>query len=101
MKERKTVMRKTHSPEAKAKIVLEVLRGEETVNEIASKHNIHPNLLVRWKTQAINSLPQVFENESVKARKHAKEAEKEKDELYQQIGKLTTQLEWVKKKSGL
>ena len=37
-------MRKTHSPEEKAKIVLEVLHGEETINEIASKHNIHPNL---------------------------------------------------------
>ena len=93
-------MRKNHSSELKAKIVLEVLRGEETINEIASKHNIHPNLLVRWKTQAINCLPQVFENETVKARKQAREAEKEKDALYQQIGKLTAQIEWLKKKSG-
>ena len=94
-------MRKNHSPEAKAKIVLEALRGEETLNEVASKHNIHPNLLIRWKTQAINCLPQVFENETIKARKQAKEAEKEKDELYQQIGKLTAQIEWLKKKSGI
>ena len=94
-------MKKTHSSEVKAKIVLEVLRGEETLNEIASKHNLHPNLLTRWKTQAINNLPQVFENETAKARKNAREAEKEKNELYQQIGKLTTQVEWLKKKSGL
>jgi 5'-3' exonuclease len=45
-------------------------------------------------------LPQVFENETMKARKQAKEAEKEKDALYQQIGKLTAQIEWLKKKSG-
>ncbi len=93
-------MRTTHSAEEKARIVLEALRGEETLNEIASKHNIHPNLLTRWKTQAISNLPQVFENETAKSRKYAKEAEKEKDALYQQIGKLTAQLEWLKKKSG-
>ena len=92
-------MKKSHSPEVKAKIVLEALRGEETLSEIASKHNIHPTLLTRWKTQAIKNLPHVFENESVKARKQINETEKEKDELYQQIGKLTTQIEWLKKKS--
>jgi transposase-like protein len=93
-------MRKSHSPEAKAKIVLETLRGDETLNEIASKHNIHPTLLARWRTQAIKNLPQVFESETSKARKQTKESEKEKDALYQQIGKLTTQIEWLKKKSG-
>ena len=81
--------------------MLEALHGEETLNEIASKHNIHPTLIARWKTQAINNLPQVFENESAKEKKQAKEIEKERDELYQQIGKLTTQIEWLKKKSGL
>jgi len=94
-------MKTNHSPETKTKIVLEALRGEETINEIASKHNIHPNLLTRWKTHAINCMPQVFENEALKAHKQAKEASKEKDALYQQIGKLTTQIEWLKKKSGI
>ncbi len=93
-------MRTTHSPEMKGRIVLEVLSGDETLNEIASKHNIHPNLLTRWKTQAVRYLPQVFESETAKARKHDKEVKKEKDELYQQIGKLTTQIAWLKKKSG-
>ena len=87
-------------PKEKAQIVLETLRGEETLNEIASRNNIHPNLLTRWKTQAINGLPQVFESESIKARRQAKEIEKEKDDLYKQIGKLTAQIEWLKKKSG-
>jgi len=93
-------MRKTHSPKEKAQIVLEALRGEETINEIASKHNIHPNLVTRWKTQAVTNLPQVFENETMKTRQQAKEYEKEKDDLYKQIGKLTAQIEWLKKKSG-
>lgn len=94
-------MRKSYTPEEKAKMVLEVLRGESTINEIASKSNIHPNMLTRWKTQAISNLPQLFENESAKSRQQAKETEKEKDELYKQIGKLTTQIEWLKKKSAL
>lgn len=94
-------MRNNYTPEEKAKLVLEVLRGERTINEIASINNIHPNMLTRWKTQAIKGLPQVYENETAKARHQAKEAEKEKEELYKQIGKLTTQLEWLKKKSSL
>lgn len=94
-------MKKLYSPVEKAKIVLEVLRGEKPLNEIASNHDLHPNLLTCWKKQAINCLPQVFENGTAKARKQAKEIEKEKDELYQQIGKLTAQIEWLKKKSGI
>ena len=93
-------MRKIHNPETKARIVLEVLRGETTLNEIASKHNLHPTLLAKWKAHTVKNLPQIFENETVMARKQTKEAEKEKDELYQQIGKLSAQIEWLKKKSG-
>jgi len=94
-------MRTRYSADLKAKLVLEVLRGETPLNEIASTHNIHPSLLTRWKTQVISSLPQLFENETSKARQQAKAREKETDELYKQIGKLTTQIEWLKKKSGL
>ena len=94
-------MKKNHSNEEKARIVLEALRGEETINEIASKYSIHPNLLGKWKAQAVKCLPQVFENETMKARKQAKEAEREKEALYQQIGKLSAQIEWIKKKSGI
>lgn len=93
-------MYQEHSPEKKARIVLELLRGEETPNEIAAKHEIHPNLLCRWKTTVVGGMYRLFENETVKSRKAAKEAEKEKEALYQQIGKLTTQLEFIKKKSG-
>jgi transposase-like protein len=45
-------MRKTHTPNEKARIVLEALQGERTLQEIASANNIHPGLLTRWKTQA-------------------------------------------------
>ena len=78
--------RKRHSPNEKAKIVLETFRGEKTLSEIAAENNVHPNLLSKWKKAAITGLPTLFEEE--------------KNELYKQIGKLTTEVEWLKKKSA-
>ena len=85
-------MRKTYSPEFKAKLVMEVLRGERLLNEIASENNVHPNMLTRWKTDATNNFH---------IRKQAKDYEAQIEELYKQIGKLTAQYEWMKKKSGI
>lgn len=78
--------RNRHSPNEKAKIVLETFRGEKTLSEIAAENNVHPNLLSKWKKAAITGLPTLFEEE--------------KNELYKQIGKLTTEVEWLKKKSA-
>ena len=101
MKKARTIMkRKPHSPTEKSRMVLEVLKGERTLNEIASENNVHPNMLSRWKKEAIEGLPSVFENDTAKQHKVQKEHESELDELYTQIGKLTTQNEWLKKKSG-
>lgn len=93
-------MRITHSPEFKAKLVLEVLRGNSTIQEIASANNLSPNLLTRWKSEAVKAFPALFENENSKLRKQAKQHEAQVEELYRQIGKLTAELEWLKKKSG-
>lgn len=93
-------MRKTHSTEFKSKLVLEVLRGERTLAEIASENNLHPNMLTRWKTDAINHFGLLFEKPA-KVDSLVKEKEAEIDELYKQIGKLSAQVEWLKKKSGL
>lgn len=90
-------MRKTYSPEFKAKLVMEVFRGERLLNEIASENNVHPNMLTRWKTEASNNLHVLFENENAKMRKQAKQYEAQIEELYTQIGKLTAQYEWMKK----
>ena len=92
--------KQTHSPDEKARLVLEALRGERTINEIASEHNIHPNMLSKWKRDAENHLHVLFQDNSAKERKTRKEREAELERLYAQIGKLTTQNEWLKKKSG-
>lgn len=93
--------RQQHTPEEKARLVLEALRGERTINEIASDNNIHPNMLSKWKREAELNLFTLFQDNSAKKRKAQKEQELEMEKLYSQIGKLTTQNEWLKKKSGL
>ena len=92
--------RKQYSPALKAKIVLEVLRENKTVAELAAEHQIHPNLITKWKQSAIAELPTLFERGAAKDEK-AECHEKKIAELYQEIGKLTTQVNWLKKKSGL
>lgn len=92
--------RQQHIPEEKAKLVLEAIRGERTINEIAAEHNIHPNMLSKWKREAESQLYTLFQDNASKERKAQKEREAEINDLYAQIGKLTTQNEWLKKKSG-
>jgi transposase-like protein len=93
-------MKKSHPPELKAKLVIEALQEIKTVNQIASEHNIHPNLLSRWKTEAVNGLAQVFRKETAEVDKVRQAYELKIDELYTQIGKLSTEVDWLKKKSG-
>jgi len=93
-------MKKKHSSELKARLVVEALRGERTINEIASTNEIHPNQLSKWKNDAIRELPSLFENDNKQARQEKKEQEAEIEQLYAQIGKLSSQLEWIKKKSA-
>jgi transposase len=92
--------RKQYSAALKAKIVLEALRETKTVAELAAEHQIHPNLITKWKQTAQVELASVFERKNVKDAT-VEEQERKIAELYQEIGKLTTQVNWLKKKSGL
>ena len=93
-------MRKRHSPEFKAKAVLETLKEERPLNQIASDFEVHPNMLSAWKSNAVKGLSTLFERENkIQADKDAHDRELEA--LYAQIGKLTTQVAWLKKKSGI
>lgn len=93
-------MRKRHSPEFKAKAVLETLKEEKALNQIASDLEVHPNMLSTWKSSVVKGMPTLFEREN-KAHSEKETNEKQLEELYAQIGKLTTQVAWLKKKSGL
>ena len=81
-------------------MVVELLKEEKTVNQLATEHGVHPTQLRDWKKQALEGLPNLFE-QSPEAARLATAQERERDELFAQIGRLTTQLAWLKKKSGL
>jgi len=88
--------RKTHPPTLKAKIALEAIRGVKTAAEIAKAFDVHPNLVATWKKLALEQLPSIFAG----AQNARPDADPEKDALYQQIGKLKVELDFLKKRVG-
>ena len=95
------MIRKRYTPNQKAAIVLELLKEEETLPQIASRHGVHPNLLRKWKAQALEGLPTLFTDDEQDKRALETEHQRQLDDLYAEIGRLTTQVAWFKKKSGL
>jgi putative transposase len=93
-------MRKRHSAEFKSKVVQELLKEEKSLSQVASDHGVHPNQLRQWRAKALEGLPSLFERDG-KAQQEKAEHEQQVQELYAEIGKLTTQLSWLKKKSGI
>ncbi len=87
------------SKEEKVKIVLAILRGEKTCNEIASQYEVNPNQLTRWKQTVLDGLPQLFEDKRLKVdRNRYLEQEKTIEELYKLVGQRDVELSWLKKK---
>ena len=93
-----TRKRRQFTAEFKARIAIEAIKGQKTIQEIAAHYEVHPNMVTTWKRQALAELPQVFSDQRSRA---AESDEALKDALYQQIGKLQVQLDWLKKKSGI
>ena len=89
--------RKKYSNQLKTKVALAALKAQSTNNEIASEHGVHTCQVNRWKKQAIEGLPGVFGNNQAKT---IHSMELERDRLFQQIGKLQVELDWLKKKTG-
>jgi len=89
--------RRQHSPDLKARVGLEALKGIEPVHTIAAKYQVHPVQVSQWKKEAAERLPEVFARKGGQDAKDAKEREKE---LFEEIGRLKMELEWLKKKVG-
>ena len=89
--------RKQHSKEFKAKVALEALKEHKTINEIAAEYEVHPTQINTWKKRALEALPEAF---SRGQDREAAQREAEQDRLYQQIGKLQVEVDWLKKKTG-
>ncbi len=88
--------RRQFSPSFKAKVALESIQGLRTISELAQKHKLHPTQINLWKKQLLDGAESVFENGKVVA--EGATDEPESAELYEQIGRLKVQLEWLKKK---
>jgi len=93
-----TKKRNVYKPEFKAKVALEAVRGRLTINQISKQFGVHPNQISKWKKHFLESLPQIFDNSKQPL---AEEGEELTNQLYQQIGQLKVELDWLKKKSSL
>jgi transposase-like protein len=93
-----TQQRKRYSAELKAKVALEAIKGYKTANEIASLYGVHPTQIAQWKKQVLDELPQFFSSY---------QGQREKTDealiaaLYQEIGQLKVELDWLKKSKML
>jgi transposase-like protein len=92
-----TKKRRNHSNQFKFKVALEAAQGLQTLNEIASRYNLHPNQVGKWKKQLLTEGPMVFSNDTARQLQVVEEHEAE---LYEQIGRLKMELEWLKKKAA-
>jgi transposase-like protein len=92
-----TMPRRQHRAEFKAKVALEAIRGERTMNELATEYGIHPVQITQWKKMVLEALPTLF---SSRRGAQPKEEEALNAALYQQIGQLKVELDWLKKKVG-
>ena len=89
--------RRLHSSELKARIALEALKGVEPVHAIAAKYQVHPVQVSQWKKELLERLPEVFNR---KPDAGIAEAAEKEAKLYQKIGQLEVELDWLKKKSA-
>lgn len=91
-------LRAKHTPAFKAKIALAALKEEKTSAELAGEYQVHPGQIRKWKQLAKEGLIEIFTGKNEKKDKDKEELIRE---LYQQIGQLKVELDWLKKKSGL
>ena len=88
--------RRTFTKEFKAKVALEALKEQLTISQIAKKYDLHPNQVSAWKKQAKEDLLEIFGSG-----KQEDDQEELISALYEKIGRLEIQLDWLKKKSAL
>ena len=87
-------MRKNYSGKFKAKVVVDVMKEQETVAELSSKYEIHRSLLTRWKKEGIERLPEILST----TKKKGNDDQKLIEVLYQKIGQLKVENDWLKKR---
>jgi len=89
--------RKTYSPKFKARVALDALRGEKTLSQLSSQFKVHPIQIAKWRKLAQDQMPELF----VDGRRKVAHGEVETTALFEEIGRLKVELDWLKKKAGL
>jgi putative transposase len=89
--------RRRFSAEFKFEVALEAAKGLKTLNELSGQFSVHPNQIGDWKRGLLENGPTIFSNPSARQQR---EQEALQSELYEQIGRLKMELEWVKKKAA-
>ena len=89
--------RKVHTAAFKAQVALAALKGDRTANELAGHYGVHPTLIHAWKKQLLSGAETIFGNPAKAA---SVDAEARQAELFEQIGRLKVELDWVKKKAA-
>src|SRR5260370_3911957 len=84
--------RRRFSADVKAKVALDAIREQRTINELASEYGVHPNLIREWKKHLLSELPQAFSSHKAEDQRTLEE---ERDRLFQQIGQLQYALAWL------
>jgi len=93
-----TTTRKQYSPRFKAKVALEAIGGERTLSQLAGQYRVHPVQIGQWRKTALEQMAELFVDGRSRKRR---EQEAEKEVLYEEIGRLKVELDWLKKKVGL
>ena len=88
--------RRRFTAEFKARVVRAVLREDKTLAELAGQFGVHPNQITEWKRQVLEAMPELFGRRKAA---DAKAVEDHEARLYEQVGKLQVELEWMKKKA--
>ena len=92
-----TMKRKSHPATFKAQVALAAVKGDKTVSELAALHGVHPTMIHTWKKQLLDNAEELFQSG---AKSSSAEHETLQAQLYEQIGRLKTELDWLKKKAA-
>jgi transposase-like protein len=90
------VKRRSYSADFKAKVAMEAVKGLQTANEIASKFEVHPGQVAQWKRELIDNVGDIFARKNAKKPPDSNETD---SKLFEQIGRMKVEIDWLKKKS--
>ena len=89
--------KKTFTADFKAKVAIEALKGNKTINELTTEFGVHPSQIQNWKKLLLDGSKELFSGKKEKAEESVLQ---ERDRLYAQVGRLAVELDWLKKKTG-